>query len=127
MNILFAIVAMICAVLLILVIVVQNSKGGGLSSTFGASNLSNMIGNRRAAQDIEKFTWYLISGLFVISFVAAISVSSGPVVETESFGSILEGVPPVTATQTPPNTGTGINPGGGVAPGGNGQTPPAQP
>ncbi len=123
MNILFAILAMICAVLLILVVVVQNSKGGGLSSTFGASNLSTMIGNRRAAQDIEKFTWYLISGLFVISFVASISVSSGPVIKQESFGNILEGVPAATAAPTTPSTGAGFNP----APGGNGngQTPPA--
>ncbi len=124
MNILFAIVAMVCAVLLILVILVQNSKGGGLSSTFGASNLSTMIGNRRAAQDIEKITWYLISGLMIISFVASISVSSGPVVEQESFGSILEGVPAATAPQpAAPGGGTGITPGG--APGGT--TPPAQP
>lgn len=124
MNILFAIVAMICAVLLILVILVQNSKGGGLSSTFGASNLSTMIGNRRAAQDIEKITWYLISGLMIISFVASISVSSGPVVEQENFGSILEGVPAATAPQpTAPGAGTGIAPGG--SPGGT--TPPAQP
>ncbi len=125
MNILFAIVAMICAVLLILVIVVQNSKGGGLSSTFGASNLSNMIGNRRAAQDIEKFTWYLITGLFVISFVAAISVSSGPVQESENFGSILDGVPAATAPATTPSPGgAGFNPVGGD--GNNGQpNPPA--
>lgn len=121
MNILFAIIAMICAVLLILVVVVQNSKGGGLSSTFGASNLSTMIGNRRAAQDIEKFTWYLISGLFVISFVASISVSSGPVQEQESFGNILEGVPAATAQPATPATGTGFNP----APGGNGNGQPA--
>ncbi len=119
MNILFAILAMVCSVLLILVVVVQNSKGGGLSSTFGASNLSTMIGNRRAAQDIEKFTWYLISGLFVISFVASISTSSAPIVESESFGNILEGVPAATSIPTTPTTSPGFNP----APGGDGPAP----
>jgi len=111
MNIIIAIIAMVASVLLILVIVVQNSKGGGLSNTFGASNLSSMIGNRRAAQDIERFTWYLISGLMVISFVASVTVSSGPVQESASFGNLLEGVP---AAQAQP-TGQPTN-GGAVAP-----------
>lgn len=101
MNLIFAILAILASVLLTLVIVIQNSKGGGLSSTFGASNLSNMIGNRRASQDIEKFTWYLIGGLMVICFLTTISMSSGPVQSTESFGSLLEGVPTQQAPAQP--------------------------
>ena len=102
MNFIFAILAILASVLLTLVIIVQNSKGGGLSSAFGASNLTNMIGNRRASQDIEKFTWYLIGGLMVICFLATISTSSGPVATSENFGSLLEGVP--TQAAPPANT-----------------------
>lgn len=120
MNIIIAILAMVASILLILVVIVQNSKGGGLSNTFGASNLSSMIGNRRAAQDVEKFTWYLIGGLMVISFVASVTISSGPVMESTSFGSLLEGVPAAQA-QPAAQPGTGaISP----APANGGQPTP---
>lgn len=66
----FGALSIIGSVLLVLVVIVQNSKGGGLSSTFGASNLTSMIGTRRATQDIEKITWYLAFGLMVVSFIA---------------------------------------------------------
>lgn len=68
---LFGILAVVVSVLLILIVLVQNSKGGGLSSTFGASNISSMVGNRRAAQDVEKFTWYLAAGLLVACFMTS--------------------------------------------------------
>ena len=90
---LFMILGMLVAVLLTLVVLVQNSKGGGLSSTFGANNLSNMIGNRRASQDIEKITWYLIGGLMVIAFLASATISGEPVIESTKF-EMWEGIPP---------------------------------
>lgn len=92
MNPIIAILAILASLLLILVVVIQNSKGGGLSSTFGANNLSSMIGNRRATQDIEKVTWYLITGVMVISFVAAFFASSGNVQSEGSLGNLLNGV-----------------------------------
>ena len=70
MEIVLGIIAMILAVLLILAVVVQNSKGGGLSGTFGASNLNNIMGARQSAQDIEKVTWWLIGLVFAVSFFA---------------------------------------------------------
>lgn len=73
-SIIFGILALVVSVLLTLLVLVQNSKGGGLSSTFGASNISSMIGARRATQDVEKFTWYLAAGLMVVSFLANIAV-----------------------------------------------------
>lgn len=115
MSLIFGILAMVVATLLTLVIVVQNSKGGGLSSAFGANNLTNMVGTRRATQDIEKFTWYLLAALMVISFMATISTSRGPIVQTEEFGSLLNGIP---AAQAPAQ----------AAPAGNANGPaPAQP
>ena len=93
MNPIIAILAILASLLLILVVVIQNSKGGGLSSTFGANNLSSMIGNRRATQDIEKVTWYLITGVMVISFVAAFFASSGNVQTQDSLNNLLNGVP----------------------------------
>ena len=71
-SVVFGILALLVSVLLTLVVLVQNSKGGGLSGTFGANNISSMIGARRATQDVEKFTWYLAAALLAVSFLANI-------------------------------------------------------
>ncbi|MDH5604636.1 MAG: preprotein translocase subunit SecG, partial [Cyclobacteriaceae bacterium] len=47
------------AILLILVILAQNSKGGGLTSQFGGSGASNMIGIKKTSDLLEKITWGL--------------------------------------------------------------------
>ncbi len=56
------------SVLLVLVVLVQNSKGGGLASNFSGSN--QVMGVRKTTDFVEKATWTLISTLFVLSFVA---------------------------------------------------------
>lgn len=106
----FGFLVIIAAILLTLVVVIQNSKGGGLSSTFGASNLTAMVGSRRAGQDIEKFTWYFAAGMMALCFLATISQGSGTVQETNTLGTIMDApAPPVTAPApqpvTPPNGG----------------------
>ena len=81
MAIVFGILAIILALALILVVVIQNSKGGGLSSAFGASSLSNVVGARRSAQEIEKITWWLIGIVMVVAFVANVSFKTKDEVE----------------------------------------------
>ncbi len=77
MDIALGILALFIAAILVFLVLIQNSKGGGISNAFGASNISNMIGARRASQDIEKFTWYMAGALAVIAFVANIFVDRG--------------------------------------------------
>jgi preprotein translocase subunit SecG len=89
MNIIFGILAIISAILLILIVVVQNSKGGGLSNALGASNITNVIGSRRATQDIEKYTWYLVAAMMVMAFLANVSGGSKTVTSADSFESLL--------------------------------------
>lgn len=48
------------AVLLVLVILAQNSKGGGLTSQFGGSTASNIIGVKKTGDLLEKLTWSFI-------------------------------------------------------------------
>lgn len=110
----FAFLAIIAAILLTLIVVVQNSKGGGLSSTFGASNLTNMVGTRRVTQDIEKFTWYFLAAMFVLAFLANVTQSSRVVTQESSLGTIMEApAPPPVAPATPPGGLQGL-PNGGV-------------
>lgn len=68
---LFGFLSIIISVALILVVIVQKSKGGGLSSTFGGG-ASQILGSRRSNEMIEKITWYLAAGLAVVAIMANI-------------------------------------------------------
>lgn len=57
MYALLIVLTLICAVLLICVVLIQKSKGGGLSSTFAGSN--QIMGVRRTNNFIENMTWTL--------------------------------------------------------------------
>lgn len=54
---LFIVLAIVSAILLVLVVLAQNSKGGGLSSQFGGSGASNLIGVKKTGDVLEKLTW----------------------------------------------------------------------
>ncbi len=71
----------VVAALLILVVLVQNSKGGGISSSVGISN--QVMGVQRSTENIEKITWGLVSGLAVLCILSGFffnvkSVQAGP-------------------------------------------------
>lgn len=68
-------VALVC-VLLMLVVLVQNPKGGGLDSTFGGSGANQMFGAARSTDLIEKITWGLAIALFVLCIITAIIVNN---------------------------------------------------
>src|SRR5688572_15804280 len=55
------------AVLLVLVILAQNAKGGGLTSQFGGSAASNIIGVKKTGDLLEKLTWGFIIAIMVLS------------------------------------------------------------
>ncbi|MCA6073354.1 preprotein translocase subunit SecG [Fulvivirga sedimenti] len=64
-TVILSLVILSC-VLLVLVILAQNSKGGGLSSQFGGSGASNMIGVKKTGDLLENLTWGLIVTVFVL-------------------------------------------------------------
>ena len=55
------------AFLLVLVILAQNSKGGGLTSQFGGSAASNIIGVKKTGDLLEKLTWGFVIAIMVLS------------------------------------------------------------
>jgi preprotein translocase subunit SecG len=63
------IILFVC-ILLILIVLVQNPKGGGLSSSFSSSN--QFMGVKRTADFIEKATWGFAAALLVLSILATI-------------------------------------------------------
>lgn len=66
MYTLFIGLTIFAAALLVLVVLAQNSKGGGLSSGFGGSSASNLIGVRKTGDLLEKMTWGLGLGVMVL-------------------------------------------------------------
>ena len=76
------------AFLLIVVVLIQNPKGGGVDSTFGGSQANQMFGAARSADLIEKLTWGLALVLFVACIASAFLIGGGE-------GTIDAGLPPV--------------------------------
>lgn len=54
--------------LIILLVLVQNSKGGGLASSFSSSN--QVMGVRRTTDFLEKGTWILATSLVILCITA---------------------------------------------------------
>ena len=55
------------AILLVLVILAQNAKGGGLSSQFGGSGASNIMGVKKTGDLLEKLTWSFVVAIMVLA------------------------------------------------------------
>jgi preprotein translocase subunit SecG len=66
-GLIIGIILFVC-ILLVLIILVQNPKGGGLASGFSSSN--QFMGVKRTADFIEKATWGFAAGLFLLSVLA---------------------------------------------------------
>ena len=98
MYTIFAILIMIASILLIGVILIQKSKGGGLAAN--VNNYNQFMGVRKTTDFIEKATW----GLAI--FICALSIASAFV----SAPSIIKNAPQVTKLPTSetqaPNFGT---------------------
>jgi len=68
MYVLLISLAIVSAILLVLVVLAQNSKGGGLSSQFGGSGASNLIGVKKTGEIFERLTWDFLIARIVFSF-----------------------------------------------------------
>lgn len=72
MYIFLSILILVVCVLLGLIVLVQNSKGGGLAANFSSSN--QIMGVRRTNDFLEKATWTLAVALLVLCLAASLSI-----------------------------------------------------
>ncbi len=79
MHVVFVVLTIIVAVLLIGIVLIQKSKGGGLSSQFGGGN--QVLGVRGTNTFLEKTTWTLAALILVLSVCSAYTL---PKNETET-------------------------------------------
>lgn len=70
----------IAAVLMCLVVLIQESKGGGLASSFASSN--QIMGVRKTTDFIEKLTWGLAVAMVLFSIVSAFYIPTASGVDS---------------------------------------------
>ena len=79
------VLTVIVAILLIGIVLIQKSKGGGLSSQFSGANA--VMGVRSTNSGIEKLTWILAGLIVVLSVVSSFvmpRVSTGVEIRTQT-------------------------------------------
>jgi len=115
---LISVLIIVVGVLLTLIVLVQNSKGGGLASNFSGSN--QVMGVRKTTDFLEKATWTLAVALLVLSLAASMTIpregegANRSVIESQirnavdptqipEFPTVIpDGAATGTGTQTPP-------------------------
>ena len=96
------------AVLLVLVVLAQNSKGGGLSNQFGGSGASNIIGVKKTGDLLEKLTWGFVITIMILAlstnFVTQDTSRTNEVLERAGQAPASNTLPP--PTEQPASTDT---------------------
>lgn len=103
--VLISVLILITCVLLALVVLVQNSKGGGLASNFSSSN--QYMGVRKTADFLEKMTWTLAVLLMTLSLVSIFAIPRGKGTKTSNDTELRQQIndnktQPVQDYQAPP-------------------------
>ena len=66
---LFVVLIVLASLLMIFIVLIQESKGGGLASNFSSTN--SIMGVRKTTDIVEKITWGLAIAMVVISVACA--------------------------------------------------------
>ena len=110
-----SVLVIIACILQVLIVLVQNSKGGGLAANFTSAGQS--MGIRKTADFLEKSTWTLAGAILILCVVATATIPRGSTsgrsriesqiqnaVDPSEIPQIPTGVPsdkPATGTATP--------------------------
>lgn len=74
METVLVVLTVLISVLMIILVLIQKSKGGGLSSSFAGSN--QIMGVRRTTDFVEKATWTLAIIIMVLAVASTLIASS---------------------------------------------------
>lgn len=83
MYLFLVILMVVAAVLMCFIVLIQNSKGGGLASGFSSSN--EILGVRKTTDVLEKLTWGLAAFMVVASIATAYVMPSA----SQQDGSVI--------------------------------------
>ena len=101
-----SIIIVIASILLTLVVLLQNSKGGGLAANFASGNRT--FGERQTADILEKATWTLAATIIVLCIVATFVIPQRSARHSNIKNQIeqtvpVEGIPDLPMTTEPEN------------------------
>jgi preprotein translocase subunit SecG len=109
-----SILILIASIFLILIVLIQNSKGGGLASGFSSSN--QVMGVRKTTDFLEKATWGLAGAvIFFCILVTKVGVSHEVVTQESEIQQQVNDAVSVPQGVTAPDFGT-AQPQQGTAP-----------
>jgi preprotein translocase subunit SecG len=100
MYLFLMIIAIIVCAFLVLMVLIQNPKGGGLSSNFSSS--SQLMGVQKTGDFLEKGTWVLAITLMVLSMAINVAVKGGT--ENEGNAKYKEQIEKAGKPAMPTNT-----------------------
>ena len=113
-----SVIIIIACVLQVLIVLVQNSKGGGLAANFTSAGQS--MGIRKTADFLEKSTWTLAAAILTLCVVATAAIPRGSGAERSRIESSIQNAVDPNAIPTPP---TAVPTDGALTPSGNEQQP----
>jgi preprotein translocase subunit SecG len=70
-----SVLVLIACILQVLIVLVQNSKGGGLAANF--TSTGQTMGIRKTADFLEKSTWTLAAAIIILCVVATATIPRG--------------------------------------------------
>lgn len=97
MYIAISVLIMIVCFFLVLFVLVQNSKGGGLAAGFASQN--QYMGVRKTADFLEKATWILAGSLIVLCILSTLTIDRGTVAKKSAIEENVRNAKDVTVPQ----------------------------
>ena len=106
MFLLISILIIVACVLLTLVVLIQNPKGGGIASNFTAPN--QIMGARRSTDVVEKTTWILAIVLITFSLASNFFRPYGEADSTGAESRLKENIDNTAMPATPQQAPAGV-------------------
>jgi preprotein translocase subunit SecG len=102
-----SVLVIIACVLQVLIVLVQNSKGGGLAANFTSAGQS--MGIRKTADFLEKSTWTLAGAILILCVVATATIPRGSTtehsrIENQIRNTVDPNAIPTLPTAVPPSS-----------------------
>ena len=113
------VLVIVACVLQVFVVLVQNSKGGGLAANF--TSTGQTMGVRKTADFLEKATWTLAAAILLLCVVATATIPRGGEsqqsrISTQINNAVDPNAIPTLPTAVPPASSTTTTPEGGDKP-----------
>lgn len=102
---LLTVLILLASIGLVLLVIVQKSKGGGLASPFASTN--NIMGVRKTTDVLEKATWWLFGVVAVLCIVSTHFLGTGAGAGDKTDAAIEKNAAKAPTPTTLPNLGGG--------------------